>query len=211
MLCCFLPYINRSQPQVYICPLPLEPPSHLPPHPNPSRLSQSTALSSLLHTAKSHWLSLLHTVMYMFQCCSFSSSHTLLPLLCPEVCSSVRLLSQFCLWYSYSLLASLSFLSSFNSYPPPPPPAPQSSPIGPSPPPGQFSSFHVNQGLPWWLSSKEYPCNAGDRGDMDSIPGLGRPPRRRKQKPTLIFLPGESHGQRSLVGCSPRGVTKSLT
>ena len=23
--------------------------------------------------------------------------------------------------------------------------------------------------------------------------------------PTLVFLPGESHGQRSLVGCSPWG------
>ena len=30
ILCCFLPYINMNQPQVYICLLPLEPPSHLP-------------------------------------------------------------------------------------------------------------------------------------------------------------------------------------
>ena len=28
---------------------------------------------------------------------------------------------------------------------------------------------------------------------------------RRKWQPTLVFLPGESHGQRSLVGCSPWG------
>ena len=28
---------------------------------------------------------------------------------------------------------------------------------------------------------------------------------RRKWQPTLVFLPGESHGQRSLVGCSSRG------
>ena len=34
----FLPYINMNQLQVCICPLPLEPASHLPPH--PSRLSQ---------------------------------------------------------------------------------------------------------------------------------------------------------------------------
>ena len=29
--------------------------------------------------------------------------------------------------------------------------------------------------------------------------------RRRKWQPTLVFLPGESHGQRSLMGYSPRG------
>ena len=32
ILCWFLPDINMSQPQVYICLLPLKPPSHLPPH-----------------------------------------------------------------------------------------------------------------------------------------------------------------------------------
>ena len=32
-LCWFLPYNNMNQPSVYICPLPLKPPSHLPPHP----------------------------------------------------------------------------------------------------------------------------------------------------------------------------------
>ena len=31
----------------------------------------------------------------------------------------------------------------------------------------------LNIGLPWWLSSKESTCNAGDAG---SIPGLGRSP-----------------------------------
>ena len=34
---------------------------------------------------------------------------------------------------------------------------------------------------------------------------------RRKWQPTPVFLPGESHGQRSLVGCSPRGRTESDT
>ena len=32
---------------------------------------------------------------------------------------------------------------------------------------------------------------------------------RRKQQPTPVFLPGESHGQRSLVGYSPRGHKES--
>ena len=42
-------------------------------------------------------------------------------------------------------------------------------------------------------------------GDLGSIPGLGRPPWRRRWQPTSVFLPGKSHEQRSLVGYSPRG------
>ena len=53
---------------------------------------------------------------------------------------------------------------------------------------------------------KEFACNAGDPG---SIPGLGRFPWRRKWQPTPVFLPGESHGQRSLLGYSPRGHKES--
>ena len=49
---------------------------------------------------------------------------------------------------------------------------------------------------------KASACNAGDPG---SIPGLGRFPWRRKWQPTPVFLPAEFHGQRSLVGFSPRG------
>ena len=55
---------------------------------------------------------------------------------------------------------------------------------------------------PWWLSGKETACNAGD---LSSFPGLGRFPRRRKSQPTPVFLPGKSHGQRSLAGYSPWG------
>ena len=45
----------------------------------PSRLSQSTGLSSLSHTANFHWLCVLHMVLYMFPCCSLRSAHPLLP------------------------------------------------------------------------------------------------------------------------------------
>ena len=34
----------------------------------------------------------------------------------------------------------------------------------------------VWMGLPWWLSSQEPTCNAGDAGDAGSVPGLGRSP-----------------------------------
>ena len=49
------------------------------------------------------------------------------------------------------------------------------------------------------LDGKESACSAGD---PDLIPGLGRFPWRRKWQPAPVFSPGESHGQRSLVGYS---------
>ena len=36
-------------------------------------------------------------------------------------------------------------------------------------------------------------------------------PCRRERQPTLVFLPGEFHGQKSLVGCSPWGHKESDT
>ena len=48
------------------------------------------------------------------------------------------------------------------------------------------------------------PANAGDIGDMGSIPGSGRSPGDGHWQPTPVFLPGESHGQRSLAGYSPQ-------
>ena len=39
----------------------------------------------------------------------------------------------------------------------------------------------------------------------------GEDPRRRKWQPTLVLLPGKSHGQRSLAGYSPWGCKESHT
>ena len=48
---------------------------------------------------------------------------------------------------------------------------------------------------------KNLPANARESG---SIPGSGRSPRGGYDNPsTPVFLPGESHGQGSLVGYSP--------
>ena len=55
---------------------------------------------------------------------------------------------------------------------------------------------------------KNLPFNAGDVG---SVPGLGRFPWRRALQSNPVFLPGESHGQRSLVSYSPRGHEESDT
>ena len=43
---------------------------------------------------------------------------------------------------------------------------------------------------------------AGDTGDLGLIPGVGKTLWRREWQPTPVFLPGESHGQKSLVGYS---------
>ena len=52
---------------------------------------------------------------------------------------------------------------------------------------------------------KESVCNAGDTGATGLIPGLERSPGGRKWQLTPVFLPGNSHGRRSLMGCSPWG------
>ena len=64
-------------------------------------------------------------------------------------------------------------------------------------------------GFPRWLSGKEYACQCRICRRCAFNPSVGKIPRRRKWQPTPVFLPRESHGQRSLVGCSPRGWSKS--
>ena len=47
------------------------------------------------------------------------------------------------------------------------------------------------------------PANAGDARDVGKIPW------RRKWQPPLVFLPGKSHGQRSLAVYLPWGHKES--
>ena len=51
------------------------------------------------------------------------------------------------------------------------------------------------------LVVKNLPANARDKRDSLG----GEIPWRRAWQPTPGFLPGESHGQRSLVGYGPKG------
>ena len=53
-----------------------------------------------------------------------------------------------------------------------------------------------------WHSGKESTCQ-GRRLKFDLW--VRKIPWRRKWQPALVFLPGESHGQRSLAGYRPRG------
>jgi len=56
---------------------------------------------------------------------------------------------------------------------------------------------------------KNQPASAEDVDDVGSILELGRFLWRRAWQPTPVFLPGESHEQRSLAGYSPQGRTES--
>ena len=49
---------------------------------------------------------------------------------------------------------------------------------------------------------KNPPANIGIRKRREFDPWVGKIPWRRARQPTPVFLPGESHGQRSLEGYS---------
>ena len=58
-------------------------------------------------------------------------------------------------------------------------------------------AYHFSLGIPRWLSGKESACQ---RRRCGFDPWAGKIPWKRKCQPTPVFLPGKSHGQRSLVG-----------
>ena len=65
--------------------------------------------------------------------------------------------------------------------------------------------------FPGGADIKASGCNVGDLGSIPGFdPWVRKIPWRRKRQPTPVFLPGESHGRRSLVGYSPQ-VAKSWT
>ena len=59
------------------------------------------------------------------------------------------------------------------------------------------------------LVVKNQTASAGDVGWFH--PWVAKMPWRRAWQPTPVFLPGESHGQRSVVGYSPWGHIESDT
>ena len=72
-------------------------------------------------------------------------------------------------------------------------------------PGGQQKSWDSYSGLGFsgGASGKEptSQCRRHKRQGFD--PWVGKIPWRRKWQPTPVFLPGESHGQRSMSGHSP--------
>ena len=75
------------------------------------------------------------------------------------------------------------------------------------------TTFKYAIGLPRWHSSKD---SVFQYRRHEFNPWVGKIPWRRKWQPTPIFLPGESHGQRSLVSysqwdCKESDTTKELS
>ena len=74
-----------------------------------------------------------------------------------------------------------------------------------------------------WMPTQEalrgFPAGDSGKNPAASVgnmrlrfnPWVGKIPWRRAWQPTPVFLPGESHGQRSLVGYSPWGCKESDT
>ena len=77
---------------------------------------------------------------------------------------------------------------------------------------GFYSFFNalytLDEVLPRGLFDKESTCHHRRHGFS---PCVGKIPWRWEWQPTPVFLPGESHGQRSLVGYCPWGHKESGT
>ena len=62
---------------------------------------------------------------------------------------------------------------------------------------------HIPMGLPGGASGKEPAWQYRRHKRCRSDPWVRKTPWRRAWQPTPVFFPRESHGQRSLAGCSP--------
>ena len=72
----------------------------------------------------------------------------------------------------------------------------------------QIYSMHLYlwlQGFPGGSVVKESVCQCRSCKRCGFNPRVRKIPWRRKWQPTPVFLPGECHGERSLVGCSSWG------
>ena len=63
----------------------------------------------------------------------------------------------------------------------------------------------ILEGFSWWLSVKEYFCNARDMLETRVWSLDQEDPLEEGRATTTVFLPGESHGQRSLTGLQSMG------
>ena len=74
-----------------------------------------------------------------------------------------------------------------------------------------FDFFRLDSilvGLPRWLSGKEFGCHCRR---CRFNPCVGKIPWKGKWLPTPVFLPGKTHGERSLAGYTPQGFKESDT
>ena len=71
--------------------------------------------------------------------------------------------------------------------------------------------FPVNLSFPGSTNGKEPASQCRRHKRCGFNPWVRNIPWRRKQQPTRVSLPGEAHGQRSLVGYSPNDCKESDT
>ena len=90
-------------------------------------------------------------------------------------------------WFSVTLMVSTWFLKLTSLH------CPQS-----------HGSGHISC-LPGGTTGEEPACQCRRHNRCGFDPWVRKIPWRRAWKPTPVFLPGQSHGQRSLVGYSPWG------
>ena len=65
------------------------------------------------------------------------------------------------------------------------------------------SSSIINTGFPGGASGKQLACQCRRHKRCGFNPWVGKIPWRKAWQPTAVFLPGESHGKRSLAGSGP--------
>ena len=66
-----------------------------------------------------------------------------------------------------------------------------------------FKYLEPHMGFPGDANGKEPACHCRRYKRQGFNLWVGKIPWRRKWQPTSVFLPGKSHGQRSLAGYSP--------
>ena len=74
---------------------------------------------------------------------------------------------------------------------------------------GIDTAYVLATGFPGGVSGKEPACQCRRCKRRRFDPCIRKIPWRRILQPTPLFLPGESHGQRSLAGYSPQDLKVS--
>ena len=68
-----------------------------------------------------------------------------------------------------------------------------------------FWNISLLLGCPGGARGKQLNCQCQRHRRCGFNPWVGKIPLRKEWQPTAVSLPGESHGQRSLVGYNPQG------
>ena len=76
---------------------------------------------------------------------------------------------------------------------------------------GAFTVLLLAQGLPGGPSGKELSCQCRRHKRCRFDPWVWEDPLEEVTATTPVFLPGKSHGQRSLVGYSPWVTESDMT